>query len=65
MIKEASVLCTASVSPLDRDKDTVLDPRKMLAHFSVNKISRNRLIAKNAMNAMTLNSDCRRSGVSP
>ena len=35
MIKEASVLCTASVSPLDRDKDTVLDPRKTLVHFSV------------------------------
>ena len=31
------VLCTTSVSPLDRDKDTVLDPRKMLAHFSVSK----------------------------
>ena len=28
------VLCTTSVSPLDRDKDTVLDPRKMLLHFS-------------------------------
>ncbi len=32
---ESSVLCTASVSPLDLDKDTVLDPRKMLLHFSV------------------------------
>ena len=32
---ESSVRCTASVSPLDRDKDTVLDPRKMLVHFSV------------------------------
>ena len=30
-----SVRCTASVSPLDRDKDTVLDPRKMHSHFSV------------------------------
>ena len=33
--KRDSVLCTASVSPLDRDKDTVLDPIKMLAHFAV------------------------------
>ena len=33
--REDSVLHTASVSPLDRDKDIVLDPRKMLAHFSV------------------------------
>ncbi len=33
--KKRFVLCTTSVSPLDRDKDTVLDPRKMLAHFSV------------------------------
>ena len=31
---EDFVLRTTSVSPLDRDKDTVLDPRKMLAHFS-------------------------------
>ncbi len=28
------VRSTTSVSPLDRDKDIVLDPRKMLAHFS-------------------------------
>ncbi len=35
--KKRFVLCTTSVSPLDRDKDTVLDPRKMLAHFSVSK----------------------------
>ena len=34
-MKECFVLRTTSVSPLDRDKDTVLDPRKMLAHFSV------------------------------
>ena len=33
--KKRFVLCTTSVSPLDRDKDTVLDPRKMLTHFSV------------------------------
>ena len=32
------MLRTASVSPLDRDKDTVLDPRKMLTHFSVIRI---------------------------
>ena len=32
--KKNFVLCTTSVSPLDRDKDTVLDPRKMLLHFS-------------------------------
>ena len=31
------MLCTTSVSPLDRDKDTVLDPRKMRAHFSAIK----------------------------
>ena len=31
---ESFVLSTTSVSPLDRDKDTVLDPRKMLLHFS-------------------------------
>ena len=37
LIKKSFVLCTTSVSPLDRDKDTVLDPRKMLAHFSVSK----------------------------
>ena len=36
---EDFVLRTTSVSPLDRDKDTVLDPRKMLAHFSAIKIS--------------------------
>ena len=29
------VLRTTSVSPLDRDKDGVLDPKKMLSHFSV------------------------------
>ena len=29
------VLRTTSVSPLDRDKDRVLDPRKMPRHFSV------------------------------
>ena len=34
-MKECFVLRTTSVSPLDRDKDTVLDPRKMHAHFSV------------------------------
>ena len=34
LIKKSFVLRTTSVSPLDRDKDTVLDPRKMLAHFS-------------------------------
>ena len=34
-MKESFVLRTTSVSPLDRDKDTVLDPRKMLTHFSV------------------------------
>ena len=28
------VLRTTSVSPLDRDKDRVLDPRKMHSHFS-------------------------------
>ena len=33
--KKRFVLCTTSVSPLDRDKDTVLDPRKMHSHFSV------------------------------
>ena len=27
------VLRTSSVSPLDRDKATLLDPRKMLSHF--------------------------------
>ena len=32
---ESFVRCTTSVSPLDRDKDTVLDLRKMPAHFSV------------------------------
>ena len=32
--REDSVLRTVSVSPLDRDKDTVLDPRKMRVHFS-------------------------------
>ena len=35
--KKSFVLCTTSVSPLDRNKDTVLDPRKMLAHFSALK----------------------------
>ena len=34
-MKESFVLRTTSVSPLDRDKDTVLDPIKMLTHFSV------------------------------
>ena len=34
---EDFVLRTTSVSPLDRDKDTVLDPRKMRAHFSAIK----------------------------
>ena len=29
--------CTASGSPLEREKDTVLDPRKMHSHFSVFK----------------------------
>ena len=37
-MKECFVLRTTSVSPLDRDKDTVLDPRKMLTHFSDTKI---------------------------
>ncbi len=32
--REESVHHKASVSALDRDKDTVPDPRKMRAHFS-------------------------------
>ena len=36
--KKSFVLSTTSVSPLDRDKDTVLDPRKMHTHFSVIEI---------------------------
>ena len=35
LLFKGSVLRTASVSPLDRDKDIVLDPRKMHPHFSV------------------------------
>ena len=34
-IRKSFVRCTTSVSPLDRDKDTVLDPRNMLVHFPV------------------------------
>ena len=38
LLFKGSVLRTASVSPLDRDKDTVLDPRKMHPHFSVTQL---------------------------
>ena len=53
-MKESFVRCTTSVSPLDRDKDTVLDPRQMHLHFSVFYLFQQEIISFNFLSFRAL-----------